>query len=173
MSDWAPKVFWSEVSTAETDGFFEVLLDSRRIKTPAKAALRLPTQQLADDVASEWRAQTDKVDPAKMPMTRMANSSIDKVTPQLEAVQDAVADYSGTDLICYRATHPQELIDRQNAGWDPLLDWVEHAFSAKLEKTSGLMPIAQNPKDLALLKAQIRDFRWQGSMIWSVFQDLL
>ncbi|MEL6645184.1 MAG: ATP12 family protein [Pseudomonadota bacterium] len=170
MTGWAPKRFWTEVSVVEDGEGFCVALDSRPIKTPAKSLLRVPTRQLADDVASEWRAQGDLVDPRTMPVTRTANSAIDKVTPQRAEVVQMLADYADADLLCYRADSPRGLTDRQAAAWDPLLDWADAALGIRLKPVAGVMHAAQDPAALSTAYQQVNalsDFQLAG------FHDLV
>lgn len=140
---WAAKRFWKQAEVNEGGGGFSVSLDGRALKTPAKTAFWVPTRALAEAVAAEWQAQEGKVNPETMPFTRTANSALDKVTPQFAAVADMLAAYGGSDLLCYRAEAPQELIVRQQAGWDPLLAWAKAEFRAELTVTQGIMPIEQ------------------------------
>ena len=113
MSEWAQKRFWTQTAVLDTDGGFGIGLDGRQVKTPAKAALAVPTRALAEAIVLEWDAQTELVDPTQMPMTRMANSAIDKVAVQRTEVADLLADYGDSDLLCYRAERPAGLIARQ------------------------------------------------------------
>lgn len=151
MSEWSMKRFWSDVTVERIQDGFEVLLDGRRVKTPAKRALVLPTETVAQNVAREWDAQVETVDPTNMPWTRSANAAIDKVATQRAEVEAHLAEYSETDLLCYRAAGPQELIARQTAEWDPLLEWIEDRFSVRLAITSGVMPVEQTPEDISRL----------------------
>lgn len=149
------KVFWSDVSIGETDHGLEVRLDDRPVRTPGRKALILPNAVFAEAVAQEWRAQTDTVDPLTMPATRLANSAIEKVTPDVSAVADHVGSYATTDLLCYRATSPLELIERQGAAWDPYLDWADERFGARLRVTQGIMPVEQSPEALNKLRRRL------------------
>lgn len=155
MAGWAPKRFWTAAAVAPVTGGFTVTLDGRAVKTPAKAPLVLPSEGLARLVAAEWDAQTDVVTPETMPATRTANSAIDKVAVNFTEVAEMLADYGGTDLLCYRAAAPQALIDRQAAGWDPLLEWARLRYDAPLQVTVGVMFIAQPPASLAALRAAV------------------
>lgn len=137
------KRFWTDVSVAPSGAGFTVLLDAHALRTPAKSALILPNEPIANAIAAEWQAQVDKVDPATMPMTRRANAAIDKVTPQQNEIVEMLAAYGGSDLLCYRCEYPQELADRQAAAWDPLLDWAAKEFSAPLTSTAGIVHQAQ------------------------------
>ncbi|WP_299637366.1 ATP12 family protein [uncultured Ruegeria sp.] len=156
MSDWKPKRFWKNSTVVEADGGFTVELDGRRVKTPAKAGLILPTRPMAEAVAAEWDAQEKEVDPAEMPFTRSANAAIDKVRIQHREVADMLADYGDSDLLCYRATHPQELQDRQTTEWDPALDWAETALSARLVPVAGVLHQPQSGTALATLRSRVR-----------------
>ncbi|MEL6519005.1 MAG: ATP12 family protein [Pseudomonadota bacterium] len=151
MTVWAPKRFWKEVSVVEEADGFSIALDSRTVRTPSKALLRLPTRALADDVASEWEAQGETVNPATMPVTRTANSAIDKVGPQRAEIVQLLADYGDTDLLCYRADSPQALVQRQADQWDPLLDWAAGTLGARLVPVTGVMHAAQDAAALSTL----------------------
>ena len=153
-SEWAPRRFWKATTTEATAEGWRVLLDGKPVLTPARTPLVLPSAAVAAMAAREWDAQGERIDPASMPATRMANSAIDKVTPQHGAVTEIVAAYGGSDLLCYRASHPRELIERQQA-WDAPLAWAETALGAKLATTTGIMPMAQDPAVLAHLTAQV------------------
>lgn len=155
MNDWAAKRFWTSTTVAEGDDGFEVLLDSRRLRTPAKSALILPTRQMADEVAAEWQAQGERIDPGTMPVTRSANAAIDKVRVQHGEVAEMVVAYGDSDLLCYRADAPVELIQRQAEGWDPLLDWAGDALSARLRPVTGVMHMPQDPEALSALSSQV------------------
>lgn len=149
---WTVKRFWKTAEAIEAPGGFGIALDGRRVRTPAKAELSVPTRALADAIAAEWGAQEGVVDPGAMPLTRATNSAIDKVTPLFDAVVDEIAGYGATDLLCYRAQEPRALIDRQAAGWDPLIFWSAAVLKAPLNVTSGVIPVAQPGPSLARLR---------------------
>lgn len=155
MSVWSARRFWTEATVTAEAGGFTVLLDTRPVRTPLKAPLILPTEGLAQAVAAEWQAQQDKVNPATMPFTRTANTAIDKVAPQFDAVAAMLADYGGTDLLCYRATGPQALIARQVAAWDPLLHWASEALDCPLHATAGVVHIDQPATSLTRLHSAV------------------
>jgi len=157
MTDWrARKVFWQAASVLPDGPGWAVALDGRRLKTPAGAALVLPTRALGNAVAAEWAAQRVQVDPHTMPATRMANTAIDKVAPQQVAVADLLAAFGGSDLLCYRAPGPQALRDRQAAAWDPLLGWAADTLGARLRVGTGVMPVPQDAGALAALAVPLR-----------------
>jgi chaperone required for assembly of F1-ATPase len=91
-----------------------------------------------------------------MPFTRTANSAIDTVLPQKEAVVAMLAAYGASDLLCYRATGPAELVARQAAAWNPLLDWSAAALPAPLRITAGVMHVDQPPASLQALTTAVR-----------------
>ncbi len=148
---WKPKRFWTTATVAACEGGFTVRLDARPVKTPGKNLLVVPTEGLARAIAAEWDAQTGLIRPETMPYTRGANSALEKVTPQFDEVVGLLAAYGGTDLLCYRATGPVELIARQNAAWDPVLDWAAVTLKAPLRSVAGVMHIAQDPAVAARL----------------------
>ena len=156
MSGWAAKRFWAEAVTEPCDGGFTVRLDARPVRTPAKAPLILPTLAMAQVIAAEWDAQVGLVNPATMPCTRAANSAIDKVAVQFDEVVGLIAAYGETDLLCYRATGPEALVQRQADAWDLVLDWAANALCAPLRATAGVMHIAQPEASLAALETEVR-----------------
>jgi len=128
------------------------------VRTPAKAALILPTQAMAGAIAQEWDAQETVVDPRTMPVTRGANAAIDKVRVQRAEVVELLAEYGDSDLLCYRAAGPDGLIQRQAAAWDPMLDWAAETMGARLFVGEGVMHVDQNPVALARLAAEVEAF---------------
>lgn len=162
MSEWAPRRFWTRTAAEPVAGGWQVTLDGKPIRTPGKLPLVLPTEALARAIAEEWDAQTDRIDPGAMPLTRAANSAIEKVAPQFAAVADMLAEYGGTDLLSYRADHPEVLATRQAAEWDPLIDWAAVALKAPLRITEGVIPVPQDPAALARLRDRLdRLTPWQ------------
>ncbi len=157
MSDWKPKRFWTSSAVVEAEGGYTVELDGRRVKTPAKAALVLPTRAMAEAVAQEWDAQDKEVDPATMSFTRSANAAIDKVRHQHAEVADMLADYGDSDLLCYRATYPQELAERQAREWDPALAWAAETLDARLQPVAGLVHQPQPSDALTRLRGLVHE----------------
>ena len=155
MSEWAPKRFWKATEAAPVDGGFTVLLDGRTVKTPAKATLVVPTEDLANAVAQEFAAQDEFIDPNTMPFTRTCNSAIDKVRVQHAEVADLLADYGDSDLLCYRADGPDELVARQADKWDPLLDWAAETLGARLAPRVGVMHSPQDTQAIAALRKKV------------------
>lgn len=170
MSEWALKRFWKAAEVAlEADGY-TVTLDGRGIRTPAKARLVVPTEALAQAIAAEWQAQDAKVNPATMPFTRMTNSALDKVAPQHAEVAGMLADYGDSDLLCYRAQAPEALVERQRAAWDPLLDWAEEVYGARLAPVAGVM---HRPQDADAVARLSREVHAQTAFQLAAFHDLV
>ncbi|WP_375255223.1 ATP12 family chaperone protein [Yoonia sp.] len=158
MSDWKPKRFWRKAIAAQTETGFTVLLDTRTVRTPAKAALTVPTMAMAEAIAAEWDAQGKLLDPATMPVTRGANAAIDKVSTQRAEVTALLAEYGESDLLCYRAAGPEALIAQQAQGWDPVLDWAASSLDARLFVGEGVMHVPQTSQALQNLRAALDAF---------------
>ncbi|MBD3786358.1 MAG: ATPase [Sphingomonadales bacterium] len=155
MSGWSAKRFWKAAEAVAAEGGYGVVLGGRPVRTPAKAPLMVPSLALAQAIAAEWDAQDEKIAPETMPVTRAANAAIDKVRAQQAEVAELIAEYGGTDLLCYRAEAPEELIARQSAAWDGWLDWAAAQYGARLVVTVGVIPVAQPPEALAALRARV------------------
>lgn len=128
--------FYKEVAVTPELG---IALDGRAVKTPMKLALQLPNAALAGAVAAEWAGQGAEINPAGMIMTRLANTAIDRVRPDRMRIEAEVCDYANSDLVCYRAEGPAELVRRQAGLWDPVVDWARTALDAPFEVTAGLI----------------------------------
>ncbi|WP_420406265.1 ATP12 family chaperone protein [Nisaea sp.] len=152
------KRFYKTATVGPADGGYQVQLDGRPIRTPAKAPLLLPVEGLAAEIAAEWDAQGETIEPATMPFMSLASTGIDRVTPQRDAVIDQIAAYGGSDLVCYRAEAPADLAERQRASWQPLLDWAEGRFDARLTVTAGIMPAVQPEPALRALRLGVAGY---------------
>ena len=159
------KRFWKAVTVEPEDEGFAIRLDGRPVKTPARAALVVPTEALAQAIAEEWRAVGETIDPRAMPLTGLANAAIDRVAPERQAFADGLARYAEADLACYRAEGPRELVGRQEQHWDSLLGWARRRFDVDFATTSGLMHVAQpqaTVERLAHAVAALDAFRLAG-----------
>ena len=137
------KRFWKEVGVEQGGKGWAIRLDCRAVKTPARAALTVPTERLAEAIADEWRSVGDTIDPRMMPLTGLANAAIDRVAPDRKAFAEGLARYAQADLACYRADGPRELVARQEQKWDSLLAWARRRYDIDFATASGLMHVAQ------------------------------
>jgi chaperone required for assembly of F1-ATPase len=136
----ARRRFYKTVSVTEDLG---IALDDRPVRTPARAKLQLPTKALADAVAAEWDGQKEQIDAASMILTRLANTAIDRVAPDRERIEAEILDYANSDLVCYRADRPPDLVERHTKAWDPVVDWARTVLDAPFEVTVGVIHKAQ------------------------------
>ena len=150
------KRFYKATGIDAVDGGFRVLLDGRPMKTPEKRPLLLPVEALAVAVAEEWDAQADEIQPDIMPMTRLATTANDRMPELREAAISEVADYAGTDLVCYRAASPDDLVKRQHQAWQPPLDWASARFGLRFDVTVSLLPVAQPESTLLKMRKVVQ-----------------
>lgn len=134
------KRFWTCVTL---DDERVVHLDGKPVRTPGRVPLALPTRALAEAVADEWRAVAGEIDPRAMPLTGLANAAIDRVLPDPALFARGLATYAESDLLCYRAESPDDLVARQCAAWDPLLEWARRRYDVHIETTAGIVHRAQ------------------------------
>lgn len=152
-----PKKFYSEVNVAPEDGGFGVRLDGKPVRTPARAPLVVPTRALAEALAEEWRRQGERIDPADMPITRLANTAIDGVAREMTATAEEIAKFAGSDLVCYRAGAPDSLVAEQNAAWNPVLDFVREKFGARFLCSEGVVFVAQPDESRAAIARAVTE----------------
>ena len=139
------KRFRKSAQAIQNDGSWGVELDGRPLRTPARKPLSVPTQRLAEDIAAEWNAAEEKIDPRAMPLTGLANAAIDRVAPDKKSFASGIAKYAEADLASYRAEGPQGLIDAQAEHWDELLAWGRRRFDVDFRTTNGLLHVDQPP----------------------------
>ena len=149
-----PKRFYKTVAVKDEGAGASLLLDGKPVRTPGKALLALPTAALAEAIAQEWRDQGERIDPATMPLTRLANSAIDGVSGREDAVIDDIMAHAASDLLCYRAAGPRGLTDAQAKHWDPVLAWARDALGAPLTLAEGVVHVTQPEASLKRLREQ-------------------
>ena len=137
------KRFWTLAEVVETGDGYGIALDGRRVKTPARVELAVADWALAEAIAGEWNACGAEIDPRAMPLTGLANATIDRVAADPAGFAATLAEYAKGDLLCYRADAPQLLIDRQAAQWDPLLAWARRRYDVDFAITIGIMHVDQ------------------------------
>lgn len=153
----APKLkrFYKTVAATKADGGYHITLDAKPIRTPGGETVLIRSKALADALAAEWEAQTVHIDFSSMGINQLVNSALDRGALDRAGLADELAAYSSTDLLCYRAEGPAALVARQALAWDPLLDWAEARYGARLRITSGIVAIEQDASALAALAARI------------------
>jgi chaperone required for assembly of F1-ATPase len=147
--------FYQDVATGTEPGGFTVLLDGRPVRTPARHVLVLPSRALAEAVAQEWREQGPTLATDAMRLTRLATTVVDLMPVRREDAIAEAAGFAGTDLLCYRAGGPQSLVARQEAAWQPWLDWAARQHDAHLVPAKGIMPVEQPEPALKALRAAV------------------
>jgi chaperone required for assembly of F1-ATPase len=160
--------FYKSVSVEKQPDGYVVLLDGRPVKTPARRTLAAPSEMLAQALADEWEAQREVVDPAAMPLTRLANSIIDGVADKPDAVKAEVAKFLGSDLICYRAGSPDGLVERQAQHWDPLIAFAHETLGARFVLGEGVMFVTQPDEAVAAAARAIPDEPWRLGAVSAV-----
>jgi chaperone required for assembly of F1-ATPase len=154
------KRFYETAGVAATDGGFSITLDGRPIKTPSGKTVVAPNREIADAIAAEWQAQQETIDPLTMPLTRFANSVVEAVGERADAVADDIAKYLGTDLLFYRAGHPEALVAKEAAHWDPIVFWAAEGLGAHFILAEGIMHVRQPDKAIAAARAAFPKNPW-------------
>lgn len=145
------KRFYREATASSVEGGWQIALDGRPVKTPARASLVVPTEALGRAIAEEWQGQGEEIDPRSMSLTGLANAAIDRVMPDPSAFAAGLARYGEADLLCYRAEGPAALATRQAELWDPLLAWARRRFDIDFETATGITHRPQHAETIARL----------------------
>lgn len=170
MTGWVHKRFWTATEVAFVEGGYTVTLDGRALKTPAKAALVVPTVAVAKLIAAEWQAVGEVINPDALPVTRAVNAAIDKVRGQQPEVREIVAAYGDSDLVCYRAERPEALVELEAQAWDPLVDWAAHRYGMRPVLRQGVM---HAPQPAPLLKSFEADVERLDAFELTALHDLV
>lgn len=147
--------FYKTAAITEDGGRFVVQLDGKPVKTPHRAVLALPNRPLGEAIADEWSAQRDKIDPKSMPMTQLANTAVALGPEHHAKAAEQILAYGKSDLLCYRADAPEELVGRQAVLWDPLLDWADERLGARLAVVQGIAFVEQPATALLALEKAV------------------
>ncbi len=134
-----PKRFYEAATHVASGDGFAIHLDGRPVKTPGKATLTLPGKALGAAVAAEWNAQEKVINPATMPLTRIANSAQDAVSVRFGEVADEITRFAGNDALCYRADDPESLVETQRLLWDPVVDWAGKLLGGRFVLIEGII----------------------------------
>jgi len=143
MSQTLPKRFYAQATSVEMEEGWGVLLDGRAVKTPARRLLLLPNLALAEMIVDEFNLVSEVINPAHMPLTRIANTVIDGIADNPSSVAEDIVRFISADMIFYRASEPEELVARQRAAWDPLLDFASTKWGCHFELGEGVLPLTQ------------------------------
>jgi chaperone required for assembly of F1-ATPase len=152
--------FYARAGVVEAPDGFVITLDDKPVRTPSGRALAAPNREIADGIVAEWDGQQETIDPLTMPLTRLANSVIDAVVDRVEAVIDDVAKYFGSDLLFYRAGHPEALVAREAAHWDPIVFWAADALGAHFILAEGIVHVRQPDSAIAAARAALPTNAW-------------
>jgi len=144
------KKFYKKATVVGKKAPFNVALDGRKIKTPLKSVLEIPTKALAKAIAGEWNEQSDFIEITQMYLTKYANIALDQVGLRKEETVDEITAYASSDLVCYRADTPQGLVDRQSLSWDPVLEWAENSHNLNFICVAGIIYTSQPVSSLGL-----------------------
>jgi chaperone required for assembly of F1-ATPase len=153
--------FYRTVSVAPGAQGFCICLDGKPVRTPARGTLAAPTPELAAELAKEWQTQQEFIDPAQMPLTRLANAIIDRVAAAPGPVAADIRKYLGTDLVVYRAGAPAQLRARQAQHWDPILAWAREALGAEFKIGQGVVHVAQESAAIEAAAAAMPEDAWR------------
>ncbi len=155
------KRFYAKAGVAEAEGGgFAVTLDGRPIRSPSGRMITVPAREIAEVIAAEWEAQKETIDPLTMPMTRFANSVVESVVDRVGPVAEDIAKYFGSDLLFYRAGHPEALVRREAEHWDPVLFWAADELGAHFILAEGITHVRQPDSAIEAARSALPGDPW-------------
>ena len=98
----AHKRFYKNVDVISSSGQYEIVLDSKKLKTPNGLVFNLNSEPLALAVAHEWQTQKDLILLSQMHLTGLCNVCIDNPTKTTKyALVDSILNFLDTDTILF------------------------------------------------------------------------
>ncbi|MBL0914748.1 MAG: ATPase [Sphingopyxis sp.] len=149
------KRFWKQAEVVREGEGWGVALDGRPVRTPKRAPLAVENRTLAEAIAEEWNAVGEDIDPARMPLTGIANAAIDIADENPAAFAEPIAAYAESELFCYREDRDPALQSEQIAVWNPLLAWAEQRYGIEFALAEGVLPIDQPVVTVAALREAV------------------
>lgn len=146
---------WTRATVSASGTRYQVLLDGREHRTPGGRAIAFPTRMLADAVVEELNRVQVEIDWSELPFALRSARAADLLPGQRAEVVERLSSYAGSDLLCYRASEPRELADRQAKAWDPMLEWAAREFGAPLSRGIGIVPVPQPPESVDRLRSAV------------------
>src|ERR1700712_1443368 len=154
------KRFYARAGVVDAPDGFAVVLDDKPTRTPSGRAVVAPSLEIAKGIAAEWEAQREFIDPMTMPLTRLANSVVNGVIDQVDAVAEGIGKYFGSDLLFYRAGYPEALVAREAGHWDPVLFWAADTLGAHFILAEGIVHVRQPDAAIAAARAALPKDAW-------------
>jgi chaperone required for assembly of F1-ATPase len=160
------KRFYKDVSIAQQEDGWSILLDNRPVRTPSGQALLPQTKALALAIAKEWDDQQDTINPASMHLLQLQNTLQDRLADAQDGWRDDLLSYLETDLLAYHAPEPEALAARQQQIWMPWLDWLANKGLTKLPITTGFTAIKVPGDVAAYIEQRAREASPAQLLIW-------
>jgi len=154
------KRFYAKADAVEAEGGYAITLDGKPIRTPSGRVITAPSRDIAQAIAAEWEAQQETINPLTMPLTRFANSVVEAVTDRVEIVAADIAKYLTSDLLFYRAGHPEALVARETAHWDPVVFWAADSLGAHFILAQGIVHVRQPDTAIEAASAALPSDPW-------------
>ena len=154
------KRFYAKADAVEAEGGFAITLDGKPIRTPSGRVITAPSRDIAQAIAAEWEAQQETINPLTMPLTRFANSVVEAVTDRVDMVAADIAKYLASDLLFYRAGHPEALVARESAHWDPVVFWAADSLGAHFILAQGIVHVRQPDTAIEAARAALPGDPW-------------
>ena len=153
------KKFWKIVQVKKKlKNSFDILLDKRILKTPMQKDLIFSNYKIAKETALEWDIDEKEINTENMVFYGLISTAIDKINNDKVSYIENVLGFINTDLICYRADKPNELIDLQNSSWNPIISFIKKYIDVELKFFIGVMPSKQSLEIFNRLKTLINSF---------------
>ena len=155
------KRFYKEAGVAEAEGGFAVTLDGKPIRTPSGRQVVAPTREHRrgdrggmGGAGRDHRSPDHAADALRQQRRRGRGRSRRCASPTTSQ------NISQSDLLFYRAGHPEALVAREAAHWDPVLFWAAETLGAHFILAEGIVHVRQPEPAVAAARAALPADPW-------------
>ncbi len=146
-----PKRFWNKVSVQKiaTTASYGIMLDDKKVATPARNPLILDNEALIYKIAEEWEHIQQDVHPGLMPLSRLAMTYIDQLQDRPEALKawlNQGLEYLSTDLLLFPSHQPKKLRMQEDLLWLPLIDKAQILLNFTFKQSEDLQVDGHNQR---------------------------
>ena len=145
-----PKITFKIINSSENN--YCIQINNKMAKTPNGNLIELPTLKLAKIILKDFQSKKSKMPANIVSPIRLTNTAIDKLVTNNYAYIEQLSLYLNSDVVCYFASSPNDLVKKQNKNWLPMIRFMQDVYNINILYTSKISAISQPKDSLAKLK---------------------
>ena len=129
----------------KVDNSYEILLNEKKIMTPAGNVLKIPTSNMANIILKDVKKDKGNKQVSALKIT---NTAIDQISKNKKEYISNIVNSIHSDTICFFALDQEGLYKEQKKLWMPLIIWMKKFYKLDIKYSSNLKLVQQNKKDI-------------------------